>query len=398
MIRSFSMKHPLLIAATFVTAFAVTSTALACSCMFSTPAENYARADAVFSGHIRSVDLPRGSDGNGTVVYTVSVNRLWKGAVGGTVTLTSNESGAMCGIGLQNGMDYVIFAMKNQNGFTTNICSGTALYSESAETLDYLNTRGSGGYDCRPVICNDGRQFESCDASGNPLVWTGGSPCFNGENPEGNCQMGICPDGYRYPTCSENGHPINYFADPCLTHQNDAFRDVPPTHAQYQAILFAKSHNIVQGYGDGTFRPSRTIVRAEFVKMLVASLYSRSKIDSCLSGSTGLPYDVPRDEWFAPYVCVALKHEVVAGYPDGSFRPGASINAAESAKIFVRTTGMTEAPAAFGDQWYAPYIESLENAGAMPSSYRVPSQLLTRGEMAEILWNMRVRIEPMLLQ
>jgi hypothetical protein len=391
------MKHPLLITiGATVATFALTATAYACSCMMSTPAEHYARADVVFSGTVDMVALPRSSDGNGTSVFFIKINRLWKGSVGSEVTVTSPESSATCGINLEKGKEYVIFAMKGETNLTTTLCSGTALYSQSAETLAYLNNRGTNS--CEPIVCSDGREFASCDANGEQLMWTGGTPCFNEADPENSCPMGICPDGYRYPTCSEDGHPINYFADPCLTHQSSAFSDVRPGHPQYDAVLFAKAHNIVQGYGDGTFRPSRNIVRAEFVKMLVASLYARSEIDSCLSGSTRLPYDVPRGEWFAPYVCVALKHEVVAGYPDGSFRPGANINAAESAKIFVRTTGMETDTASTGEQWYAPYIDSLASENALPSSYRMPSQLLTRGEMAEILWNMRVRIQPMLQQ
>ena len=36
------------------------------------------------------------------------------------------------------------------------------------------------------------------------------------------CKPYVCPDGTRHPSCSEDGHVINYFADPCLTHQSSS--------------------------------------------------------------------------------------------------------------------------------------------------------------------------------
>ncbi len=33
------------------------------------------------------------------------------------------------------------------------------------------------------------------------------------------CKPYVCPDGTQHPSCSTDGHVINYFADPCLTHQ-----------------------------------------------------------------------------------------------------------------------------------------------------------------------------------
>lgn len=36
------------------------------------------------------------------------------------------------------------------------------------------------------------------------------------------CRPYVCPDGYTAPSCTEDGHVINYFADPCLTHQSSS--------------------------------------------------------------------------------------------------------------------------------------------------------------------------------
>lgn len=36
------------------------------------------------------------------------------------------------------------------------------------------------------------------------------------------CAPTMCPDGTSVPTCTPDGHVINYFADPCLTHQSQS--------------------------------------------------------------------------------------------------------------------------------------------------------------------------------
>lgn len=36
------------------------------------------------------------------------------------------------------------------------------------------------------------------------------------------CDPTICPDGTSHPSCTSGGHPIEYFADPCLTHQGSS--------------------------------------------------------------------------------------------------------------------------------------------------------------------------------
>ncbi len=389
-----AMKHPFLTAALSAAAtLALATTAYACSCIRSTPAENYTRADVVFSGVVQMVALPRSSDGNGTTVYSVAVNRVWKGAVPASVSVTSAESSATCGIGLQKNGEYVIFGYKNADGtFSTNLCSGTALVSDAQETLTYLNNRGSNGADCRPIVCSDGRRFDSCDANGEPLMWTGGTPCFDEANPQDSCQLGICPDGYRYPTCSEDGHPINYFADPCMNHQTTSFRDVTSEDPDYEAIVYVKEQGIVQGYPDGTFRPDANITRAEFVKMLMSATTPSMAINECLATATPLPSDVPRTEWFASYVCAAKKSGVVSGYPDNTFRPGNSINLAEAAKIIVEAMGLPKTSARTGAQWWSTYLLTLDSLNGLPAgvSSADAGMLLTRGTMANILWRVQL--------
>jgi len=52
----------------------------------------------------------------------------------------------------------------------------------------------------------------------------------------------------------------------------NAFYDVNQTDKYYPAIDFLQKHNVISGYEDGTFKPSNVISRAEFVKIIIKSI------------------------------------------------------------------------------------------------------------------------------
>jgi hypothetical protein len=51
-----------------------------------------------------------------------------------------------------------------------------------------------------------------------------------------------------------------------------AFSDVPSSHVHGDAILYMQENGIVQGYTDGTFKPESQINRAEFTKIIVGAV------------------------------------------------------------------------------------------------------------------------------
>lgn len=51
------------------------------------------------------------------------------------------------------------------------------------------------------------------------------------------------------------------------------FTDVPASHAFHDAIADCSEKGIVGGYGDGTFRPTNTVTRSNFVVMLSRAFY-----------------------------------------------------------------------------------------------------------------------------
>jgi hypothetical protein len=168
------------------------------------------------------------------------------------------------------------------------------------------------------------------------------------------------------------------------------FTDVSHSTPYASSIEQLRIRGTVQGYADGTFRPGNHINRAEFTKIIVGIDEPVDRMLTCPTEDLPFP-DVPADAWYAPYLCVAWKHDWIRGYPDGTFGASKTINFAEAAKItlggYFDNSYMEEHPPE--GPWYQPYFEKLRELDALPSSYRSPSQLITRGEMAEMI----VRVE-----
>ncbi|MBI3331382.1 S-layer homology domain-containing protein [Candidatus Peregrinibacteria bacterium] len=185
----------------------------------------------------------------------------------------------------------------------------------------------------------------------------------------------------------------------------DPFTDVPKTHPYYEAIEYLRKNNIVRGYIDpadpnpqgATFKPDNRINRAEFVQLATNPFFlSGESMNDCLQehfpgDSTFVVFtDVFRDVWYADEVCIANIKDLVNGYPDGSFKPGAYINFVEVAKILsnVFVLNTEEEP---GENWHWPYVEKMGELHAIPPSVYRLNSMMTRGEMAEMLFRLKAQ-------
>ena len=181
-----------------------------------------------------------------------------------------------------------------------------------------------------------------------------------------------------------------------------AFSDVPPAHPNAEAVAHLQSQGVVRGYADGSFGPEKTINRAEFVKILTGLPIETVRVAECDRGTGPLFSDVAWGQWYAPAVCYGKWMGFIGGYPDGTFRPDARINVAEAAKILVgffrlptqttRCGGADGArcfdPDAADEPWYTDFIVTLGERAALPPSIESVDSLLTRGEMAEMVFRL----------
>jgi len=161
-----------------------------------------------------------------------------------------------------------------------------------------------------------------------------------------------------------------------------SFPDVVEGKYGYTAITRLAGKGILSGYPDGMFRPSQTVNRAEFSKMLVGGLFAEE-----MKGEQACFSDV-RTEWYATYVCAARRMQWIKGYEDGRFRPERTISKAEAIKIVVASLALpldatlTLPPGIAPNAWYSPYIAKAIESGIILESTFMPEQSVTRADAA----------------
>ena len=108
--------------------------AFACSCIEPPPPQEAAQqAAAVFTGTVVSVTQV----GNQQEVR-IRVERVWKGAKCGEVTILTPLDEAACGYTFQTGQSYLVYAERQQGKLSTNLCSRTNLTSQAGGDLTAL--------------------------------------------------------------------------------------------------------------------------------------------------------------------------------------------------------------------------------------------------------------------
>ncbi len=164
-----------------------------------------------------------------------------------------------------------------------------------------------------------------------------------------------------------------------LKNDNVVFPDIEGEWNK-KIINYLKNQGIVNGYSDGTYRPKNPINRAEFVKIIVSTLEPNPTGSDCFK-------DV-QNEWFSPFVCYAKQHDIIRGYKDGNFKPNQKVNLVEALKITfiafkVNLTGFK------GENWYDTYMNTAKERGWLYSINGDRAHDFTRGEMADLIYNIK---------
>ena len=170
-----------------------------------------------------------------------------------------------------------------------------------------------------------------------------------------------------------------------------AFRDTAGHWAE-KTLSEWQDEGLIDGCGDGSFRPDGTMTRAEFVKLVNRAMGFTA--ESAISFS-----DVTERDWFHAEVARA----VAAGYAQGSggaFRPKQALTRAEAAAMLARAAGLaaneeragTFADAASIPAWARGSVGAAAEAGCMngyPDGAFGASDPMTRAEAVVTLDRVR---------
>lgn len=164
------------------------------------------------------------------------------------------------------------------------------------------------------------------------------------------------------------------------------------------SIKALAARGIVQGMGDGTFKPQGIVTRAQFVQMLLGAL---DLVDPNAEGSFN---DVRSGVWYTQAIYSAQKLGIVSGRSDGSFGIQDAITREEMAVMIYRAAqvlklelaGSAAEAAAFTDQqaisgYASEAVAVMQKAGlikGMTGGAFVPQGKATRAQAAQLIDNL----------
>lgn len=114
------------------------------------------------------------------------------------------------------------------------------------------------------------------------------------------------------------------------------FDDIADTNYE-EAIDTLFALGVITGYEDGTYRPERTVTRAEMAKLMVELL----GYGDLVAGSTSNFADT-QGHWADQWIALAAGRGIVIGTGDGNFMPDATVTYDQVLTMLVRGLGYTD--------------------------------------------------------
>lgn len=165
--------------------------------------------------------------------------------------------------------------------------------------------------------------------------------------------------------------------DWATTNPSENFERDAKNSPYQKAILNARERDLAEGYSDGTFRPLRSINRAEFTKIILNAIGKEPQGSHCF-------LDV-KEEWFAEYVCAAKTIGIINGYPDETFKPQDNINVAEALKIVLNAFSIEVNDPEDDEKWYTPYVDVAKENGWYLETFLSEIDRTSREDMVELI-------------
>ncbi len=196
-----------------------------------------------------------------------------------------------------------------------------------------------------------------------------------------------------------------------------SFTDVHPDATYYTAIQGMASRGLIEGYptagGYSEFRPSNSVYRAQFSKMIDGALgLPVNEAMAAPVNFSDLGSDAPADLYPHEYVWTAYSNNIIKGYTDGTFKPYTAIMRGHVVTMTVRAlqakypAALTIPPDGFVQTWgndlpaehkaNARIAEYNNLLAGLPLTTTATSGTasMPRGEVAQVLWNMMSLITP----
>ena len=130
--------------------------------------------------------------------------------------------------------------------------------------------------------------------------------------------------------------------------------------ANADAIAVVNDLGVVTGYPDGTFKGENPVTRAEFAAMITRAL---ALPESALAGFTTTEFTDAQGHWAVAYLGYCASKGIIAGYPDGTVKPNATITVNEAITMVCRALGYVAEAKELVGTWPANYVALAQSLG-----------------------------------
>ncbi|WP_342529458.1 S-layer homology domain-containing protein [Lysinibacillus sp. FSL R5-0849] len=168
------------------------------------------------------------------------------------------------------------------------------------------------------------------------------------------------------------------------------FKDVSEDYAHYKSISTLYAADIINGFPDGTFKPTQDVTRGQAVKMIAVAF------DLTTTDVENPNFkDVDSTSPYYKAIVTLVNLGVVNGYEDDTFRPDETITRGQMAVMVAQATGLTaEGKSPFTDvpqtSPFADAVTALHEAGiakgVTATEFGVDKNV-TRGQLATFIVN-----------
>lgn len=157
-----------------------------------------------------------------------------------------------------------------------------------------------------------------------------------------------------------------------------------------EAVDVLSAIGILNGYLDGTFRPTNTIARAEMAKMVAVLANAGDEIADLYAGACKFADMTGDAVWAKSYVAYCNQMGIVAGRNATTFDPYGKVTGIETAKMLLCLIGFdAKAQGYVGSNWQTHVLADAKNIGLLSgfaADYN-PQKAITREEAAQMMLN-----------
>jgi len=142
---------------------------------------------------------------------------------------------------------------------------------------------------------------------------------------------------------------------------------------------------VIKGDTNGNFNATSNITRAEMAVIICKMAGMNEALANANKNVASVFTDVPAGEWYTGWINLAVSNGMIAGFPDGTFRPNDPLTTNQAITLVVKALGKGAYVDKMGT-WPGNYAQEAAKLGLTADMVDTGSDLANRGNVAVLAW------------